>query len=147
MSFGFERLDFHSSKRPLVEIKRSGKHPSERDGELVIGGDAFWVPLVVFEIHHPFMSEQVGICAFQAGRLGAAVQRDGQMVFRGQGNRLAHEAIHLLVVAVHEVEHHPFNAPLAVERKILLHVLIGRSPVHPEPDSYAFFLGMLEDRR
>ena len=137
-------LDGHAAERALVEVERAGQHPGERHGQLVLGRDARFVPLIIFQVHHALVRQQVGIRPLQPGRCGNPVERDGQVVRGGLLDGTAEEVDHLLIVAVHEVEHHPFDAPLVVERERPVHVGLGRPPVHPEADLDALGRGVTE---
>ena len=54
---------------------------------------------------------------------------------------------HLLVVAVHEVDHQPLDPPSLILRKGFFQLFAERLPVHPETHSNAFLLGVIEDSR
>jgi hypothetical protein len=62
-----------------------------------------------------------------------AVQVDHQMVLAGLGQQAVVEVDHLLVVAVHEVDLDPLQAPLFIERQGLVHLGVHRLPVGPDP--------------
>src|SRR5215475_13973855 len=48
------------------------------------------------------------------------------------------EVDHLLIVPIHKIDHHPFDAPGTVKRKGSIQVSLGRFPMHPKAEPYAF---------
>ena len=54
---GLEVFGCDAAERTLVEIERPGQHPGERHERLMFRRAAEFIPLVVFEVQHPFVVE------------------------------------------------------------------------------------------
>ena len=57
------------------------------------------------------------------------------------------EIHHLLVVAVHEVDLHPGDAPLLVERERLVHLRLDAVPAGPQQDLQVALARQLHEAR
>ncbi len=127
-------------------IHGTGQHAGEGKRGVVHRGDA-GRPLGVLLAHHSFAGDQIGIGAAQPIRLEGSVVIDHEMVLGGFLHYPAIPVHHPLIVAVHEVDLDPGDAPLLKQRKGLVHVFVDRGPVRPKPDADILLLGVAQQFR
>ena len=72
---------------------------------------------------------------------------DHQVMRGGVLHHAMIEAHHPLVVAIHEVDFDARDAPLLKQRKRLVHVLVDRRPMRPQPELDVLFFGVAKQLR
>ena len=127
-------------------IHRPRQHAREGQRHVVRGRLAR-APLQVLLAHHAFARHQVGIGAPQSVGLEGAVIIDHQVMLRGFLRHRAVPVHHPLVVAIHEVDLDPRDAPLLKQRKGLVHLPVHRCPVRPQPEPHVLRLGIAQQLR
>ena len=97
-------------------------------------------PLQILLAHHAFARDQVGIGTPQPIGFERAVVVDHQMMLGCCRHYLPVPLHHPLVVAIHKVDLYARDAPILKERKRLVHVLVHRRPMRPQPQLHVLFL-------
>ena len=124
-------------------IHGTGKHPGE--GKCgVVDRSHTGRPLGVLLAHHSFAGHQIRIGAAQPIGLEGSVVIDHEMMLGGLLHHAAIPVHHPLVVAVHEVDLDPGDAPFFKQRKRLVHVFVDRGPMRPQPDADILLLGVAQ---
>ncbi len=130
----------------LVRVHRAGQHAGERDRHLVRRRAAgVVVELVVFGAAHRFARQHVGPGAAFAGRFRSAVQHDRQVMVGRLARDFVGERDHVLVVAVHEIDHHAGHAPFFPLGERRINLRAQRHPVAPDPQTHAAPAGTGQD--
>ena len=106
-------------------VERASHHAREREyaavDRTVSSGN-----LAVLGSQDSFVTEHVGIGAFDAPWLAGPVEVEHQMMLRGFTRNVIVEFDTVLVIAIDEVDLDSGHAPLLIERKSLLHLLHHR---------------------
>ena len=102
-------------------------------------------PLVALVVARPLAGEFVGIGAVEPRGFRRSVELHEELVLRGLAQDLLLDADHLLIVAVHEVDHHAPHAPPFEEVERLVDPRIERLPVDPQVDAHPLRSGVVAD--